>query len=78
MNVEEVDIQNNQGVQAIQIPDAFKINDDKVYLKKIGDILYIIPFHSPWKNFYESLGSFSPDFMEDREQGIEEDKPLFE
>jgi antitoxin VapB len=72
MNEETVAVLNNEGVQAIQIPGNFKINDDKVYLKKIGEIIYIIPFHSPWKDFYESLETFTPDFMEDREQETEE------
>lgn len=31
MKVVMVDIQNNASVQAIEIPEDFKINDDKVY-----------------------------------------------
>ncbi len=72
MKIEAVDIQNNAAGQAIQIPDEFKINDDKVYLKKIGDVLYIIPFHSPWKSMYDSLENFPADFMEERNQPKEQ------
>ena len=45
-----------------------KIKDDKVYLKKIGNSLYIIPFHNPWQNLIESCDNFTPDFMETRKQ----------
>ncbi len=78
MNEETVEIQNKEGIQAIQLPENFKINDNKVYLKKIGEIIYLIPYHSPWKNFYESLGTFSEDFMDQRDQGDEQQRESFE
>lgn len=68
MPFETIDIQQQAGSQVIRIPDDFKIDDDKVYLKKVGDSLYIIPFHNPWQGMIDSLGQFSTDFMEDREQ----------
>ena len=78
MKVEEVEIQNSLGVQAITIPSQFKIEDDKVYLKKIGNVIYIIPFHQPWQNFYDSLDGFTTDFMEDRNQPIEQTRESFD
>lgn len=68
MKVEAVNIQNLQGSQAINIPPSLKINDDKVYIKKIGNVLYLIPYHNPWQNLVDSLNEFTPDFMEDRNQ----------
>ena len=68
MAFETIDIKHKKGFQAIRIPDKLKINDSKVYLKKIGNSLYIIPFHNPWENLIESLDTFTPDFMTDREQ----------
>ena len=68
MEFEAIDIQDISGFQSIKIPDNFKINDDKVYLKKVGNALYIIPFHNPWQNLIESVNEFSQDFMNDREQ----------
>jgi antitoxin VapB len=68
MSFETSEIKNKKGFQAIRIPKKMKINDDKVYLKKVGNALYIIPFHNPWQNLVESLDSFTPDFMEDREE----------
>ena len=68
MAFETIEIKNKKGFQTIRIPDKLKINDNKVYLKKIGNSLYIIPFHNPWANLIDSLNNFTPDFMTDREQ----------
>ena len=68
MAFEPIDIQDISGSQMIKIPDNFKINDDKVYLKKVGDTLYIIPFHNPWQSMVDSVNEFSEDFMNDRHQ----------
>lgn len=56
MAFETIDIQNDSGTQAIRIPENYKIDDDKVYVKRIGNALYLIPFHNPWQNLFESLG----------------------
>ncbi|HET7116608.1 MAG TPA: hypothetical protein VFI29_08965 [Hanamia sp.] len=68
MPFETIDIQEISGFQSIQIPDDFKINDDKVYLKKVGNVLYLIPFHNPWQNLFDSVNEFTEDFMNEREQ----------
>ena len=68
MRLEEINIQDISGSQVIQIPDNLKIDDDKVYLKKAGNILYIIPFHNPWQNMVDSLNIFSDDFMDSRQE----------
>lgn len=71
MGVETVELQDISGLQAIRLPDNFRIKDDKVYIKKAGEVLYIIPYHNPWKNFFTSLDQFTTDFMEDRNQPSE-------
>jgi antitoxin VapB len=78
MKIEAVNIQDLQGTQAINIPPSLKINDDKVYIKKIGNILYLIPFHNPWQNLMDSLDQFTPDFMEDRNQPLEQTREFFD
>ncbi len=78
MKIETIDIQNNPGGQAIQIPEDFRIDDDKVYLKKSGNIIYIIPFHKPWQNLLESLDEFTPDFMDKRNQPSKQNRELFD
>lgn len=78
MMFETIDINNKKGFQAIRIPENLKINDSKVYLKKIGNSLYIIPFHNPWQNLIESIDSFTNDFMEEREQHNNQERELFD
>lgn len=52
----------------ITIPEDMEIDDDKVYLKKIGNTLYVIPFHDPWQSLIESVNDFSDDFINERVQ----------
>jgi antitoxin VapB len=68
MGFKTIDIKNKKGSQAIKIPKQMKIDDDKVYLKKVGNALYIIPYHKPWQNLFDSLDFFTSDFMDKREQ----------
>ena len=78
MAFETIDIQDISGVQSVTIPDNFKINDDKVYLKKVGNALYIIPFHNPWKDLVDSVNEFTEDFMNAREQPDEQTRESFD
>ncbi len=78
MKIEAVDIQNISGQQAIHLPNELRINDDKVYLKKMGNVIYIIPYHNPWQNFYDSLSGFSTDFMDDRKQNLQQFRESFD
>ncbi len=78
MEFETIEIKNQKGFQAIRIPEKLKINDNKVYQKKIGNSLYIIPFHNPWENLIESLDSFTSDFMNDREQPDDQKRESFD
>jgi antitoxin VapB len=78
MGIETIDIKNNKGVQAIRIPKKMRIKDDKVYLKKVGNTLYIIPYHDPWRNLIESTDSFTTDFMNERKQPEQQKRESFD
>ncbi len=68
MKIESINIENSSGVQLIRLPDSFKINDDKVYLKKVGNVVCVIPYHSAWQSMVLSVNEFTDDFMVEREQ----------
>jgi len=68
MTFTTVDIKSVDGNQTISIPKDMIINDEKVIIRKLGNALYLIPFNNPWKNLMDSLDSFTPDFMEERNQ----------
>ena len=63
MDFETIEINNEKGNQEIRIPEGMEIDDNKVYLKKVGNVLYIIPFHNPWQSLIDSPDIFTPDFM---------------
>jgi antitoxin VapB len=72
MSIETIKIEDISGEQFIKIPANLKIDDDKVYLKKVGNLIYVIPFHNPWQSIIDSLDGFSEDFMDSREQPVQQ------
>ena len=78
MSFETIDIINVKGNQDIRIPERMKIDDDKVYLKKIGNVIYIIPYHNPWQNLIESTEGFTTDFMDTRNQTLNQNRESFD
>lgn len=78
MSFETVKIKKKSGAQLIQIPEGLKIEDDKVYLKKVGNSIYVIPFHNPWDSLIHSTELFTKDFLDDRDQPGVQERELFE
>jgi len=66
MTVVEV-CQDGQG-RTVRLPGDVFPGESKVYVNKIGNAVVLIPYHDSWKSLFDSLGEFSDDFMEDREQ----------
>lgn len=62
--------------QNIVIPNEMRIDDDQVYLKKVGNVIYLIPFHNPWQNLEEGAGLFSDDFMQERIQPDQDQREM--
>jgi antitoxin VapB len=78
MSFETVKIKKKSGSQTITLPDSLRIDDDKVYLKKVGNSIHVIPFHHPWGSLIQSVDHFTDDYLEERsEPGIQE-RELFE
>jgi antitoxin VapB len=64
--------------QAIRLPKAFRFEGDEVYIKKIGEVVMLLPYHAPWRIMADSFGMFSDDFMSSREQpDLQEREELF-
>jgi antitoxin VapB len=68
MPFKEIELKEQSGSQVIEIPATLKIEDDKVYLKKVGNSIYVIPFHNPWESLIDSVNEFTEDYMADRNQ----------
>ena len=58
----------NGSSQAVRLPKEFRFRGDRVYIKKMGDAVVLLPVRRSWKSFIESLSMFTDDFMADREQ----------
>lgn len=54
--------------QAVRLPKECRIEDKEVYIKKIGDIVILMPETSDWKVMESAAAYFTEDFMEDRNQ----------
>lgn len=78
MPVEPISIKDVSGVQTISLPENFRIDDGMVYLKQVGNVIYIIPYHNPWQVMFDSLDKFSADFMEERSQPNQQARESFD
>ena len=60
-------LRNGQN-QAVILPQDFSFSGAQVFIKKMGYIVFLIPYQKPWQTLFDSLDQFSDDFMESREQ----------
>jgi antitoxin VapB len=68
MAFEIADINDKKTFQSVRIPNKLRLKESKVYLKKLGNALYLIPYNDPWASLIEGIDSFTSDFMDIREQ----------
>lgn len=54
--------------QAVRLPKNFRFEGEKVFIKRVGNAVVLIPYQDSWETLFESLDQFSDDFMEFREQ----------
>jgi antitoxin VapB len=54
--------------QAVRLPKEYRFGSDRVYIKRVGDAVILLPYQTPWKTLLDSLSLFSDDFMAEREQ----------
>ncbi len=55
--------------QAVRIPKEFSIEEQELYIQKIGNTLVLTSMNDPWSSLRKSLTMFSEDvFSNGREQ----------
>lgn len=52
--------------EAVRLPKNCRFGSKEVYVKKIGNIVLLVPRDKMWEVFVHSLDGFSADFMEAR------------
>lgn len=54
--------------QAVRLPKEFRFKGDSVAIKRIGNVVALLPLEKPWDTLLDSLSMFSSDFMDERNQ----------
>jgi antitoxin VapB len=52
--------------EAVRLPKDCRFGSAEVYIKKLGDLVMLIPKDKVWDVFVQSLDGFSDDFMSER------------
>lgn len=60
--------------QAVRLPKKYRFGSDRVYIKRVGEAVVLLPYLTPWKTMLDSLSLFSDDFMSEREQPPAQDR----
>ena len=60
--------------QAVRLPKEYRFSGNDVYIKKIGNMVILLPKENPWESFFDSLDQFSEDYMENRSQPEQSDR----
>jgi antitoxin VapB len=63
--------------QAVRLPKEYRFRGTKVYVKKMGNAVVLIPEQDSWDTLIESLALFSDDFMEERTQPPVDERTAF-
>ena len=58
----------NGNSQAVRLPKEFRFEGTQVYIKRMGNAVLLLPEQDSWQILFDSLGMFSDDFMEVRDQ----------
>lgn len=74
-----VKLSNNNEHQFVDLPQSYQIEGEEAYIKKVGNVVLLIPKDNPRQTLFSSLELFSDDFMDQREQPSQpEREELFE
>ncbi len=58
----------NGNSQALRIPQELRTTEKEFYITKVGNAYIAFPADDPWMPARQTIGAFSDDFMEDRQQ----------
>ena len=54
--------------QAVRLPKEYRMEGEKVYIRRVGEVVLLIPYAVGWDVLFDSLSMFSKDFLVAREQ----------
>lgn len=53
---------------AVRLPKNYRLEEDEVFISKVGDSIILTPVKKGWKSMLDSLSKFSDDYLEERIQ----------
>ena len=56
--------------EAVRLPKNCRFGSNEVYVKKVGDLVMLVPKDKVWDIFIKSLDEFSDDFLNTRQDNI--------
>lgn len=62
--------------QAVRLPKEYRFEGDKVFIKRVGDAVVLLPYQAAWQTLFDSLNLFSSDFMNERAQPDEQEREI--
>ena len=54
--------------QAVRLPKEYRFEDNDVYIKKVDDVVMLIPRNKVWKTFRNSFNKFTSDLELTRDE----------
>ncbi|HSE41759.1 MAG TPA: type II toxin-antitoxin system VapB family antitoxin [Acidobacteriota bacterium] len=61
--------------QAVRLPKEFRFEGEKVFIKKWGNGVVLLPYDEAWDTLFHALNLFTEDFMSDRKQPQQKKRP---
>ena len=62
--------------QAVRLPKEYRFDKSDVFIKKIDDVVMLIPRNKLWKTFRNSFSKFSDDLFLERDNGIPQKRDI--
>ncbi len=60
--------------QAIRLPKEYRFEESDVFIKKIDDVVMLIPKDKVWKTFRNSFSKFSDDLLLERDYELPQER----
>ncbi len=60
--------------QAVRLPKEYRFEGDEVFIKKVGNLVMLLPYQETWQVLLDSLSQFPDDFMAERKQPDQQER----
>jgi antitoxin VapB len=64
--------------QAVRLPKEYRFKGKDVYVKKVDNIVLLIPKDDPWTSLISSVHEFTHDYLSERMQPSHQNREPFE